>query len=183
MEPTTEFVVSATVAWIEKIVIGLNLCPFAKPIHVKGQIRYVVSQACSSKNLLEELRCELTTFASDSDAPIESVLLIHPHALKDFEDYNGFLELCNLLIDELHLEGIIQIASFHPRYQFAGTDFEDVSNYTNRSPFPMLHLLKESSVTRAIESFPNSENIVKSNIATMKTLGKAKLEALCLFFE
>jgi len=183
VEPTDEIVVSATIAWLEKFVIGLNLCPFAKAIHVKNQIRYVVSQARRSSGLLDELRHELTSFAKDSSGQIESVLLIHPYALNDFVNYSGFLELCNLLIDELNLDGIVQIASFHPDYQFAETDVGDITNYTNRSPFPMLHLLRESSVTLAIESFPNSENIVKRNIMLMNTLGKAKLDKLCLFFE
>jgi hypothetical protein len=111
------------------------------------------------------------------------VLLIHPHALNDFANYSGFLELCNLLIAELDLEGVVQIASFHPDYQFAETEAEDVTNYTNRSPYPMLHLLRESSVTRALESFPNSENIVNRNISLMKAMGKAKLDELYLFFD
>ncbi len=183
MEPSDEKVVSATIAWLERFVIGLNLCPFARAIHVKNQIRYVVSHAQKSSLLLEDLRQELIAFAGSSAEEIDSVLLIHPHALNDFANYSGFLELCNLLIAELDLEGVVQIASFHPDYQFAETEAEDVTNYTNRSPYPMLHLLRESSVTRALESFPNSENIVNRNISLMKAMGKAKLDELCLFFD
>ena len=183
MEPSDEKVVSATIAWLERFVIGLNLCPFARAIHVKNQIRYVVSHARKSSVLLEDLRQELISFAGSSSEEIESVLLIHPHALNDFANYSGFLELCNLLIAELDLEGVVQIASFHPDYQFAETEAEDVTNYTNRSPYPMLHLLRESSVTRALESFPNSENIVNRNISLMKAMGKAKLDELYLFFD
>ena len=183
MEPSDEKVVSATIAWLERFVIGLNLCPFARAIHVKNHIRYVVSHARKSSVLLEDLRQELLSFAGCSADQVDSVLLIHPHALNDFANYSGFLELCNLLIAELDLEGVVQIASFHPDYQFAENEAEDVTNYTNRSPYPMLHLLRESSVTRALESFPNSENIVNRNISLMKAMGKAKLDELCLFFD
>ena len=178
MPTSKESIVAATITWLENIVIGLNLCPFAKAIHAKKQIRFVVSPACQSRELLAELKVELGLLADTDPEQIESTLLIHPGVLNEFIDYNQFLVLCDLAIEELELEGIIQIASFHPRYQFANTEPDDVTNYTNRSPYPTLHLLREDSVRRAIESFPDVEKIYERNIATLNRLGKAKMDAL-----
>jgi hypothetical protein len=178
MPASNEEIVAATVNWLEKIVIGLNLCPFAKAIHVKNQIRFVVSQACQSRELLVELKAELQLLVNSDREQIESTLLIHPGVLNEFIDYNQFLVLCDLAIEELELEGILQIASFHPQYQFANTEPDDVTNYTNRSPYPTLHLLREDSVRRAIETFPDVGKIYERNIATLNLLGKAKMDAL-----
>ena len=178
MPTSNESIVAATITWLENIVIGLNLCPFAKAIHAKKQIRFVVSSACQSRELLAELKVELELLVDSDPEQIESTLLIHPGVLHEFMDYNQFLVLCDLAIEELELEGIIQIASFHPHYQFANTEPDDVTNYTNRSPYPTLHLLREDSVRRAIESFPDVEKIYERNIATLNRLGKAKMDAL-----
>lgn len=178
MPASNESIIAATITWLENIVIGLNLCPFAKAIHAKKQIRFVVSPASQSRELLTELKGELGLLVDSDPEQIESTLLIHPGVLNAFMDYNEFLVLCDLAIEELELEGIIQIASFHPRYQFANTEPDDVTNYTNRSPYPTLHLLREDSVRRAIESFPNVEQIYERNIATLNRLGKAKMDAL-----
>ena len=178
MPTSNESIVAATITWLENIVIGLNLCPFAKAIHAKKQIRFVVSSACQSRELLAELKVELELLVDSDPEQIESTLLIHPGVLNEFMDYNQFLVLCDLAIEELELEGIIQIASFHPHYQFANTEPDDVTNYTNRSPYPTLHLLREDSVRRAIESFPDVEKIYERNIATLNRLGKAKMDAL-----
>ena len=171
-------VIAATKEWLEKIVIGLNLCPFAKAVHVKNQIRYVVSTAGNSDALLADLKSELRSLDGADPEQIESTLLIHPDVLTDFVEYNNFLSVCDSAIEELELDGIIQVASFHPQYQFADTKIDDVSNYTNRSPYPTLHLLREASVTRAVESFAGVAGIYEKNIATLQKLGKEKLDAI-----
>ncbi len=175
---TEEQVVAATILWLENVVIGLNLCPFAKAIHVKNQIRFVVSPACESIGLLEVFKRELSLLVATDPVQIESTLLIHPRVLRDFVEFNDFLAGCDFAIEELELDGVVQVASFHPQYQFAGTKIDDVTNYTNRSPFPMLHLLREESVTRAVESFSDVESIYQKNMATLKKLGKAGVERL-----
>ena len=173
-----ERAVAATILWLENVVIGLNLCPFAKAIHVKNQIRYVVSPARETNELLDDFKRELSLLVATASEQIESTLLIHPGVLEEFVEYNAFLAVCDLAIEELELGGIVQVASFHPRYQFAGTKIDDVTNYTNRSPFQMLHLLREQSVTRAVESFPNTDSIYLKNMATLRELGIAKLNSL-----
>lgn len=170
--------IAATTAWLEMVVIGLNLCPFAKSIHVKRQIRYSVSFANNSQALLEDFKRELTGLVAARPDQIESTLFIHPQVLEDFQDYLHFLEDCDATLEELELDGIIQVASFHPHYQFEGTKADDVENYSNRSPYPTLHLLRESSVTRAVESFPDTATIYESNISTLKQIGKAGMEEM-----
>ena len=171
-------IVAITTRWVERAVIGLNLCPFAKAVHAKGQIRYVVCPAITAEALLTALMDELQLLATTNPDDIETTLLIHPYALTDFLDFNDFLDTADVTIAALKLEGAIQIASFHPQYQFAGTDTDDISNFTNRSPYPTLHLLREASVTRAVAAFPNAGDIFEKNIATMTTLGHAGWERL-----
>lgn len=178
MNPKKNLVIAATTEWLEKIVIGLNLCPFAKAVHVKHQIRYVVSTAISRDALKADLKSELRLLVAADSEQIESTLLIHPDVLTNFIDYNEFLSVCDSAIEELELDGIIQVASFHPQYHFADTEVDDVTNYTNRSPYPTLHLLREESVTQALDSFPDAAEIYEKNIATLRKLGKAKLDAL-----
>lgn len=164
-------IIALTQAWLEKAVIGLNLCPFAKAVYVKQQIRYVVSQATDTDALLTELKTELQ-FLQDSDpAEIDTTLLILPEVLDDFLDYNDFLDTADEAIEDLELDGEIQIASFHPDYQFAGTNADDIENYTNRSPYPILHLLREASIERAVEAFPEAEEIYEKNMETLRKLG------------
>jgi hypothetical protein len=164
-------IIALTQAWLEKAVIGLNLCPFAKAVYVKQQIRYVVSQATDTDALLTELKTELQ-FLQDSDpAEIDTTLLILPDVLSDFLDYNDFLDTADEAIEDLELDGEIQIASFHPDYQFAGTQADDIENYTNRSPYPILHLLREASIERAVEAFPEAEEIYEKNMETLRKLG------------
>lgn len=178
MPPDSDTIIAATRAWLEQIVIGLNLCPFAKAVYVKQQVRFVVSSARNSDVLLQDLERELKFLAETDPATTDTTLLIHPGVLTDFLDYNNFLDVCDSVIEELELDSILQVASFHPHYQFADTQFDDIGNYTNRSPYPMLHLLREDSVTRAIETFPDVESIYARNIATLQTLGKVKLAKL-----
>jgi hypothetical protein len=166
-----EEIVAATRRWLEKAVIGLNLCPFARPVYAGGLIRYVVSGAETPEALLAELRGELRTLAAADPEQTETTLLIHPRTLTDFLDYNDFLGVADAAVEELGLAGTLQIASFHPRYQFAGTGPDDIENYTNRSPYPMLHLLRESSVERAVAAFPDAARIYEKNIATLRRLG------------
>jgi hypothetical protein len=166
-----EAVTAATEQWLEKAVIGLNLCPFAKAVHVKKQVRYVVSEASTPEELLEDLVKELEFLAEEDPEKVDTTLLIHPLVLQDFEDYNEFLDVADAALEELELDGVLQVASFHPEYQFADTDKNDISNYTNRSPYPTLHLLREESIDRAVEAFPEASEIFDKNIETMEKLG------------
>jgi hypothetical protein len=168
---SNDAIIATTRAWIEKAVIGLNLCPFAKSVYVKDQIRFVVSRAQDPRTLLADLEVELQTLHAADPSQIDTTVLIHPDVLADFLDYNDFLDSANDAIDMLELDGEIQIASFHPQYQFAGTDVDDIENYTNRSPFPILHLLREASIDRAVEAFPEADAIYEKNMATLKKLG------------
>jgi hypothetical protein len=169
--PTPAEVIAATKSWLERAVIGLDLCPFAKAVHVRDQIRYVVSEAETPEALLDDLLEELRTLAAADPEEIETTLLIHPRVLADFLDYNDFLDVADAAVAELGLTGEIQIASFHPRYQFAGTPPDAIENSTNRSPYPMLHLLREASVERAVETFPDASRIYEKNIETLRRLG------------
>lgn len=178
MKPDDNAIINETRHWIETIVIGLNLCPFAKAVFVKNQIRIIVSRARNSDALLDELERELKSLADADPNEIETTLLVHPDVLSDFLDYNDFLDQCDSVVEELELDGVLQVASFHPKYQFADTETDDVTNFTNRSPYPTLHLLREESVTRAVEAFPNVEGIYEKNIATLRGLGVVAVRKL-----
>ena len=172
MNQTTDgAVVAATVRWLERAVIGLNLCPFAKAVHVKGQIRYVVSEATTPEALAGDLQRELELLAEVSPERVDTTLLIHPQVFSDFLDFNDFLEVADGIVEELELDGLLQVASFHPQFQFEGTEPNDISNYTNRAPYPMLHLLREDSVERAVAAFPDELAIAETNIGTLEKLG------------
>ena len=183
MLPDNDAIIAATGAWLERIVIGLNLCPFAKAVHVKNQIRFVVSRAQNSDALLEDLERELNFLAQADPGQIDTTLLIHPDVLTDFLDYNDFLDVCDSVVEELEFDGVLQVASFHPQYQFADTEMDDVSNFTNRSPFPTLHLLREDSVTRVVETFLDVDGIYEKNIATLRKLGIEKVKQLLVDVE
>ena len=169
--PQEDDVLAATKAWLEKAVIGLNLCPFAKSVHVKDQIRYVVSEASTPQELLEELVQELQLLAEIDINEVETTLLIHPRVLQDFDDYNAFLDIADEALTQLDLDGVLQVASFHPDYQFEGTEADDISNYTNRSPFPTLHLIREESIDRAVAAYPDAESIYERNIELLQRMG------------
>ncbi len=172
--------VAATREWVEKAIIGLNLCPFAKAVYLKEQVRFIVSPARTTGALRDDLSAELRYLAAMPAEVVETTLLIHPHVLTDFLDYNDFLDIAEASVNDLELEGVIQVASFHPRYQFEGTDPDDVTNYTNRSPFPLLHLLREESIERAVAAFPGTEQVYLRNIDAMRRLGLTGLAALGL---
>ena len=169
--PTPDEIIGATRTWIERAVIGLNLCPFAKAVYVKDQIRYVVSDAVHVEALLDDLTRELSALSRAAPDEVETTLLIHPRVLTDFLAYNDFLAVGDAAIVALGLKGTVQLASFHPAYQFADTEPADVTNNTNRSPYPMLHLLREASVDRAVASFPDAGTIYERNMETMRRLG------------
>jgi len=175
-----EAVIADTQRWLERAVIGLNLCPFAKSVHVKGQVHYVVSPATTAQDLRGDLRRELAALHATDPELRDTTLLIAPYCLRDFLDFNDFLDEADTVLAELGLEGELQIASFHPQFQFAGTDAEDITNYTNRAPYPILHLLREASIDRAVEAFPEAETIYEKNMQTMRQLGHAGWSALAL---
>ena len=177
---TDEQVLAQTRHWLEKAVIGLNLCPFAKSVYVKNQVRLVVSHARHADDLLEELDRELDLLVATPATEIDTTLLIHPTLFEDFLDFNDFLEVAEGVVDEHELEGVVQLASFHPQFQFDGTEPDEIGNYTNRAPFAMLHLLREESVERAVEAFPEAESIFEQNIATLERLGSEGWKALGL---
>ncbi|MDX3936171.1 DUF1415 domain-containing protein [Stenotrophomonas sp.] len=163
--------IAETRKWLEQIVIGLNLCPFAKAVYVKDQVRFVLSDATTPEALVEELAEELILLRDTPAEQIDTTLIVHPDVLTDFLDYNDFLDNADAAIEALDLQGILQVASFHPQYQFAGAAPDDVSNYTNRAPYPTLHLLREDSVERAVAAFPDPDVIVERNIETLDKLG------------
>ena len=168
---TEKQIIAYTNAWVEQVVIGLNLCPFAKPVHTKGQIDYFLSHARDETTLAADLRLAMQRLIASSPDSMDTCLFIHPWVLSDFFDYNNFLNIADEILDELDLMGVLQIASFHPHYQFAGTTEDDVTNCTNRSPFPMLHLLREESLDKATAALPDANVIVDRNLNTMITLG------------
>ncbi len=171
-----------TRAWVERAVIGLNLCPFARAVQVKHQVRYVLSQAGDPDALLAELVDEMQALVAADPARIETTLLVHPQLLGDFLDYNDFLDVVDAALDRQGHAGVLQVASFHPRYQFAGTAPDDVTNATNRSPYPMLQLLREASIERAVAAFPDTAEIYRANLRTLEALGAdgwAALQAQC----
>jgi hypothetical protein len=174
----SKLVIADTVAWLERAVIGLNLCPFAKSVHVKGQVHYAVSMATTPQALLADLARELQQLVAHDAQARDTTLLIAPCCLQDFFDFNDFLADADQALVDLDLDGVLQIASLHPQYQFAGTSVDDISNYTNRSPYPTLHLLREDSIDRAVAAFPNPEAIFETNMQTMETLGQAGWDAL-----
>lgn len=183
MKPPTESpeeIVAATREWLEKAVIGLDLCPFARAVYIRDQIRFAVSEAETPEDLLEHLVGELRHLAAVSPEETDTTLIIHPWVLEDFLDYNDFLDDAEAAVAALGLEGEIQVASFHPHYQFEGTGPDDIENYTSRSPYPMLHLLREASVERAVAAFPDTSRIYEKNIETLRRMGHEGWERLGL---
>jgi len=175
---SAERVIAKTRHWVEKAVIGLRLCPFAATPYERGQVRYRVSEQTTTSGLAEDLAQELLHVAAADPNVCETSLLIHPHVLRDFLDYNQFLDQADATVASLGLTGELQIASFHPAYQFAGTAADAIENYSNRSPYPMLHVLREASVERAATTFLEVHEIGNRNIATLRALGDAGWRAL-----
>ncbi len=175
-----EEILANTGRWLERAVIGLNLCPFAKGVVVKKQLRYALTAAGSADELLAELEQELRLLDSTDPADLDTTLLIHPQVMTDFLDYHFFLAEVDAANRRLGFEGVFQIASLHPQYEFAGSQADDIANYTNRSPYPTLHLLRESSIDRAVAAFPDAADIFERNVETMERLGHAGWRKLWL---
>ncbi len=171
VRPSDDEVLARTRAWLEKAVIGLNLCPFAKAVYTRDRVRLVVSQARHADDWLEELDRELDLLVATPAEQVDTTLLIHPTLFSDFLDFNDFLEIAEGVLDEHGLEGVVQLASFHPQFQFDGTTPEDMGNYTNRAPYAVLHLLREDSVEKAVDSLPDPDAIYQDNIRTLDKLG------------
>jgi hypothetical protein len=173
--PDTDTVIAHTRCWIEQVVIKLNLCPFARKPFESGRVRFVVSTANQPEALRTDLQTELAFLSSTAAEAVETTLLIHPYVLNKFLDYNDFLDVADALIEEQNYAGEFQVASFHPLYQFAGTSADAAENFTNRSPYPTLHLLREENLERAIEGYPHPEKIPARNIRTLNQLGAEHL--------
>lgn len=171
-----EAILESVRRWVQRLVVDMNLCPFAKRELVKERVRFAITAATTQAQLLAALRSELERLQSDPS--VETTLLIHPQVLQDFHDYNQFLDVADNLLADMQLDGVYQIASFHPHYQFAGTAADDAENYTNRTPYALLHLLREDSLERAIASHPDVEGIPERNIALMRSLGRDALQQL-----
>jgi hypothetical protein len=169
--PSDERAIATTRIWLERAVIGQQLCPFAAAPYLRDRVRFQVSAQRTTTGLLDDLRRELQILQAADPLQCETTLLIHPQVLTDFLDYNDFLDECDAAVEELGLEGELQVASFHPDYRFAGARAQDITNFTNRSPYPMLHLLREASVARAVASFPDIEEIGPKNMETLRRLG------------
>ena len=169
-------VIKSVRQWVQSVVVELNLCPFVKRELANNRVRFCSTSVSTEEQLLEVLQNELELL--NSDATVETTLLIHPEVLQDFYDYNEFLNLADNLLVKMDLEGVYQIASFHPNYQFGGTEPDDVENYTNRSPFPMLHILREDSLERAIVNYPDVEQIPIRNIELMNSLGQDQMNEI-----
>ena len=167
-----------TLAWVDRAVIGLNLCPFARAVRAKSQLRCVVSDATDPEALLQTLCDEVQRLLAVDASQCETTLLVHPDVLHDFGDYNDFLGVAEAALESMGCEGVLQLASFHPDYQFAGTEPDDVTNATNRSPYPTLHLLREASIDRAVAAFPEAAEIYEANMLTLQTLGETGWQTL-----
>lgn len=173
-----EQIIETTKLWLERFVVGLNLCPFAKHPFKNGKIRYIVFEDNDLEKLTELLLKEANELVETTPSVLETTLIILPEILDEFEEYLDYVEMAEFIFAEVELEGVIQLASFHPDYQFEDTEPTDVENYTNRSPFPMLHLIREDSITRAIEAYPEVGNIPETNIETMNNLGLTRVKQM-----
>ncbi|QKO23924.1 DUF1415 domain-containing protein [Rhodoferax sp. BAB1] len=164
--------------WLERAVIGLNLCPFAKSVHVKGQIHWVVSLAREVEDVRRDLQRELQDLQASEPAQRDTTVLVLPLCFDEFIEFNDFLAQADTVLADLGLQGELQIASFHPQFQFAGTEVDDITNCTNRAPYPALHLLREASIDRAVEAFPEAETIYEKNMQVLEQLGPDGWDAL-----
>ena len=171
-------VIADTERWLRRAVIGLNLCPFAKAVDVKGQIHYAVSRSMGFKDLLDDLDRELKDLAALAANDRDTTLFIASDGLADFLEFNDFLAQANRLLVKKGYEGVFQIASLHPLYEFADAEPDDMANFTNRAPYPTLHILREQSIDRAVKAFPHAEAIFQANIDTMQRIGLAGWDSL-----
>jgi hypothetical protein len=177
-ESAVEATERKTRAWLADVVVGLNLCPFARPVVGSDALRIEVSQASDPEGIARALVNEIAVIQNASEADVATTLVVFPNALAEFETYLEFLDNAELLLQEMNLRGVLQLASFHPDYQFAGEPIDATSHFTNRAPFPIIHILREAMVTRALEGFPNPEEIPKRNILTLEGLGHERIQAM-----
>jgi uncharacterized protein len=177
-QASAETIIARTRCWVERAVIGYNLCPFARKPSEAEQVRYVVSDADRAETLLQDVVQELEHLLATEADVVETTVLIHPYVLQDFLDYNDFLDVIDALLEEEEYAGLFQVASLHPDYQFAGTEPDDAENYTNRSPYPVLHLLRIDAVAKAVDAYPDPDRIPERNIELMEKLGTDKMRAL-----
>lgn len=168
--------IEATQTWLKSVIIEYSLCPFAKRELERGSIRFSINHDAGLEACLQHLMLEC--YQLNAEEQIETILIVYANAFADFDDYLDFLDLAERLLTEQGYEGIYQLASFHPHYCFEGAKQDDPANYTNRSPYPMLHLLRESSLEHAINSHPNPESIPERNIKLTRELGLTKMQAL-----
>ncbi len=171
-------VIADVETWLDDVVIGLNLCPFAAIPRKNNQVRFTVSEALTEEVLLADLHAELTFMSQTPAKEVETSLLIVPDMLAKFEDYNQFLDLVDELLEAFEWDGIFQIASFHPNYCFAETAPNAAENFTNRSPHPILHIIREESLEKALEKMVSPDEIYKRNIQTMNDLSSEQLKRL-----
>lgn len=164
--------------WLEQVVIGLNLCPFAAKPQRNNQIKIAVSEAISEESLLEDILVELNLLQAIPETEVETTLVVVPNMLSSFDDYNLFIDWVDALLKQQQLEGVIQVATFHPDYCFAGNQPEDMDNLTNRSPYPIFHLIREDSLEKALKHYPNPEAIPEANIETVNGLPQEKVDQL-----
>ena len=180
LERADTVVVEDTYRWLQRAVIGLNLCPFAKAVDVKGQIHYAVSRSVGFNDLLGDLTKELNDLVALAPATRDTTLFIAPDAMAEFLEFSDFLAQADRLLAKLGFEGVLQIASLHPHYEFADSRPEDIANFTNRAPYPTLHILREASIDRAVKAFPQAESIFQANIDTMNRIGQAGWDVLAV---
>lgn len=178
MTPADEIVLRDTQRWLERAVIGLNLCPFAKSAHVKGLVHFAVSRAAEPAAVLGDVAAELDALVELDPEVRDTTLLIVPHCLADFLDFNDFMGDAERMLRKCRLEGVVQLASFHPRFRFADTEEDDITNFTNRAPYPVIHLLREESIDRAVEAFPHPEAIYEANMEALRRLGREGWDGL-----
>ena len=178
LQPSRAQVECKTLVWVKDFVVGLNLCPFARPLLASDALRVTVCEATDDKGVAEALLAEIGLIQTASEAEIATTLVVFPNALRRFDAYLAFLEGAQQLIEEMDLLGVLQLASFHPDYQFAGEPIEAASHFTNRAPFPTIHLLREDMVTRALETYPNPEQIPERNIERLEGLGRGQLQQM-----
>ncbi|QJW85220.1 DUF1415 domain-containing protein [Ramlibacter terrae] len=176
--PAADTVVADTRRWLERAVIGLNLCPFAKAVLAKGQVHFAVTESDQAPDVLRDFERELQALVALDAAKRDTTLLAIPNALQDFLDFNDLTAKAERLVRKRGLEGVVQVASFHPRFVFAGTDEDDITNATNRAPYPTLHLLREESIDRAVAAFPDPAAIYETNMQTLEDPGEEGWKAL-----
>lgn len=169
--------------WVEEFIIGYNICPFAKKVFVTLRIKYILNTSTNDEQILQAFLKELQWLSTTDSKEIDTTLFILTNAFLDFEHYLNFIHIIEVMIEQLDYEGVFQVATFHPNYQFEGTQPTDAENFTNRAPFPIIHILREESVEKAIENYPNPEAIPERNIDLMNKMGAEKLNAIFRKFQ